>query len=93
MVYLRDNMTVLLNLSFFPARGYPRGASATRPRVVSGYSSAYLGIQVAPDINGLFYWPGRIFSPNSGLKCLYSDLSQMFCSLDMGANCDSRQTA
>lgn len=53
----------------------------------------YLGIQVAPDINGLFYWPGRIFSSHSGLKCLYSDLSQIFCSLDTGANCDSRQTA
>jgi hypothetical protein len=45
----------------------------------------YLGIQVAPDINGLFYWPGRIFSSHSGLKCLYSDLNQIFCSLDMGA--------
>lgn len=63
------------------------GTSPTRPSVVSGYSPAskYLGIYVAPDINCLLCWPGRIFSSRSELKCLYSDLSQIFCSLETGA--------
>jgi hypothetical protein len=55
MVCFRDNMTALLDLTFFSARGYPRGMHLSLPSVASGYSCAYqhLGISLAPRINGL----------------------------------------